>query len=519
MSQGNYIALQPQKPVEYKAGDYAVQFSDWLIKRGDADKASQIKRMQEENDSLEKQTSKLDLKPFNTVLAYQGQINKMTDDAMEKIFFAKNNARNTKYSFAERQEFNNIAFRAQADVEKGATFFANPLFIKGSEELTRKLTNNELFKGDPTYGLALSIQNGYSELKTKGDGSLVITYKPDALNGINDAPIEELTVDQALQMYSSGGAKRLQPDTLKWLLTTNPAFSEETNPTGNTLTSTKTFNEPVARNAIILGMGFDPNKPLEEQFTSKGAMDPKAMQFFYETNGNKMPESGADIKKLIDDAVSYARTGVDPSTKVIQEKSAEEIRGLKLTNDGKELDNKEKRAFASRGYKSASGDNFEVEDGSASQGNFVTQVKDANNKIIGYKKEATSVMPIGKNMFMGFSQSIDKTRKDKSGNFVRYNSFKIGKPSSTGEIVFTPAILKPQWVEIVRSNKINPAVALSKLVKSAKEVNKWQPTIFKNDKSSEYQNMEIYNPSESKSDNQPTTVNVSDLISKYQPKK
>ena len=46
--QGNFVALQALKPKEYKIGDLYLQMTDYLIKKGEADKAAKIKAAEED---------------------------------------------------------------------------------------------------------------------------------------------------------------------------------------------------------------------------------------------------------------------------------------------------------------------------------------------------------------------------------------------------------------------------------------------------------------------------------------
>ena len=79
-------------------------------------------------------------------------------------------------------------------------------------------------------------------------------------------------------------------------------------------------------------MGLDPNKPVEEQFTTVNNLTPFAKQYFYGNGRLRFPENGEDLKVLVDDAVNFAKGYSNTSYGRVTSQSADEIYGKKLDN-------------------------------------------------------------------------------------------------------------------------------------------------------------------------------------------
>lgn len=144
---GNFIAYQALKPVELKVGDYYKSYVDDFIKRGDLEKATKAKTLEDQKKSINDSFNNFKVDSFGTSAD-------MTDFVMNQVQSTADYIGNEK-SLAlsdpiNAQEHTNNANRAWIDYRNMATTFGSTDFIQKANAKQQALADHDVFK--PTDG-------------------------------------------------------------------------------------------------------------------------------------------------------------------------------------------------------------------------------------------------------------------------------------------------------------------------------------------------------------------------------
>ena len=189
--QGNFVALQALKPKEYKIGDLYLQMTDYLIKKGEAQKAAQLKAAEERNKYWDEVGKEFKIEAVNSA----GRINVLT----EKIF--KNawdeNDKNKRilqdrsgyYSEADKE----LARQRLTNIHKNyiafTTSVSDPNLIKDVNAKLEKVNSGNYFKLDPDLAKNAAVEMGIYDAEMNQDGDIKV-YSPTTF-GSNDVSAQD----------------------------------------------------------------------------------------------------------------------------------------------------------------------------------------------------------------------------------------------------------------------------------------------------------------------------------------
>ena len=189
--QGNFVALQALKPKEYKIGDLYLQMTDYLIKKGEAQKAAQLKAAEERNKYWDEVGKEFKIEAVNSA----GRINVLN----EKIF--KNawdeNDKNKRilqdksgyYSEADKE----LARQRLTNIHKNYIAFtksvSDPNLIKDVNAKLEKVNSGNYFKLDPDLAKNAAVEMGIYDAEMNQDGDIKV-YSPTKF-GSNDVSAQD----------------------------------------------------------------------------------------------------------------------------------------------------------------------------------------------------------------------------------------------------------------------------------------------------------------------------------------
>ena len=189
--QGNFVALQALKPKEYKIGDLYLQMTDYLIKKGEAQKAAQLKAAEERNKYWDEVGKEFKIEAVNSA----GRINVLN----EKIF--KNawdeNDKNKRilqdrsgyYSEADKE----LARQRLTNIQKNYIAFtksvSDPNLIKDVNAKLEKVNSGNYFKLDPDLAKNAAVEMGIYDAEMNQDGDIKV-YSPTKF-GSNDVSAQD----------------------------------------------------------------------------------------------------------------------------------------------------------------------------------------------------------------------------------------------------------------------------------------------------------------------------------------
>ena len=189
--QGNFVALQALKPKEYKIGDLYLQMTDYLIKKGEAQKAAQLKAAEERNKYWDEVGKEFKIEAVNSA----GRINVLN----EKIF--KNawdeNDKNKRilqdksgyYSEADKE----LARQRLTNIQKNYIAFtksvSDPNLIKDVNSKLEKVNSGNYFKLDPDLAKNAAVEMGIYDAEMNQDGDIKV-YSPTTF-GSNDVSAQD----------------------------------------------------------------------------------------------------------------------------------------------------------------------------------------------------------------------------------------------------------------------------------------------------------------------------------------
>ena len=189
--QGNFVALQALKPKEYKIGDLYLQMTDYLIKKGEAQKAAQLKAAEERNKYWDEVGKEFKIEAVNSA----GRINVLN----EKIF--KNawdeNDKNKRiiqdrsgyYSEADKE----LARQRLTNIHKNYIAFtksvSDPNLIKDVNAKLEKVNSGNYFKLDPDLAKNAAVEMGIYDAEMNQDGDIKV-YSPIKF-GSNDVSAQD----------------------------------------------------------------------------------------------------------------------------------------------------------------------------------------------------------------------------------------------------------------------------------------------------------------------------------------
>ena len=197
--QGNFVALQALKPKEYKIGDLYLQMTDYLIKKGEAEKAAKIKAAQERQKTWDDVAKNYKVDSFSTIDKFSDDSQKLFRQAYDLNAYHTSILKDPNASESEKQKSLNILNNVQRDYLSFSTVLKDPKFIEGYQKRKETIDKREYFDKDPDIAVNMAFDAGLSEWGFAEDGSLK-AYTPDRFG---DDTVRPKSLGEMVQAYTT----------------------------------------------------------------------------------------------------------------------------------------------------------------------------------------------------------------------------------------------------------------------------------------------------------------------------
>ena len=197
--QGNFVALQALKPKEYKIGDLYLQMTDYLIKKGEADKAAKIKAAQERQKTWDDVAKNYKVDSFSTIDKFSDDSQKLFRQAYDLNAYHTSILKDPNASESEKQKSLNALNNIQRDYLSFSTVLKDPKFIEGYQKRKDAIDKGEYFDKDPDLAVNMAFDAGLSEWSFAEDGSLK-AYTPDRFG---DDTVRPKSLGEMVQAYTT----------------------------------------------------------------------------------------------------------------------------------------------------------------------------------------------------------------------------------------------------------------------------------------------------------------------------
>ena len=197
--QGNFVALQALKPKEYKIGDLYLQMTDYLIKKGEAEKAAKIKAAQERQKTWDDVSKNYKVDSFSTIDKFSDDSQKLFRQAYDLNAYHTSILKDPNASESEKQKSLNILNNLHRDFTSFSTVLKDPKFIEGYQKRKEAIDKGEYFDKDPDLAVNMAFDAGLSEWSFAEDGSLK-AYTPDRFG---DDTVRPKSLGEMVQAYTT----------------------------------------------------------------------------------------------------------------------------------------------------------------------------------------------------------------------------------------------------------------------------------------------------------------------------
>lgn len=197
--QGNFVALQALKPKEYKIGDLYLQMTDYLIKKGEAEKAAKIKAAEEEGKYWDDVSKKYKIDYFSTIDKLTDDSRRLFQEAYDLNSYHTSILQDRNASRQQKEESQKILNNLQRDYLSYSTVLKDPKFIEGYQKRKEAIDKGEYFDKDPDLAVNMAFEAGISQWGFAPDGSLKV-YTPDRFG---DDTVRPKSLGEIVQAYTT----------------------------------------------------------------------------------------------------------------------------------------------------------------------------------------------------------------------------------------------------------------------------------------------------------------------------
>ncbi|MCL1653791.1 hypothetical protein M2T28_14295 [Elizabethkingia miricola] len=486
--QGTFIAYQPLRPTELKVGDLVSQSINYMIQRGEAQKAAKLKMQQEQGKNLYDIYKDIKLDPLQTVAPFQNAYNDFVGQGIDMVSKAKSRALDYSIPYEQRVAELQKAQKFSNDVKMLGTFMTSKDDQEAFRKNVERLNSGDYFEGDNRVGLMQSLATSNAQLIRDKDGDIAVAFagSPDSKMG-DQAVIMKLS--EAKNLLTSGLENNLL-DGDKGLITSlnksgkDMVVQQERNTNGVTTYKTIKFDRDRAVNYLKSSIGY--SSPEDFNINS---VPQNFNQLFFRTNKRNI-ENSSDLVTAINLAANIMESGAKEVDSVKQSKTDNQLalEALRLQNAGLQIQERMMRIAngGSRGGNNGgSGANVSIMPSNTSS---IVQVQDNDGNVIGTRRQnmSTTTLPKVKGMPASNNTFGLSTYVNKKGNQV--NAWYLGAPSDDGKSVYS-RISETEFNNYVRGLGYNPISVKATLTNSDRELIKQPSGINKNN--SIYKNTKI----------------------------
>ncbi|ATL41811.1 hypothetical protein CQS02_00095 [Elizabethkingia miricola] len=258
--QGTFIAYQPLRPTELKVGDLVSQSINYMIQRGEAQKAAKLKMQQEQGKNLYDMYKDIKLDPLQTVAPFQNAYNDFVGQGIDMVSTAKSRALDYSIPYEQRVAELQKAQKFSNDVKMLGTFMTSKDDQEAFRKNVERLNSGDYFEGDNRVGLMQSLATSNAQLIRDKDGDIAVAFagSPDSKMG-DQAVIMKL--NEAKNLLTSGLENNLL-DGDKGLITSlnksgkDMVVQQERNTNGVTTYKTIKFDRDRAVNYLKSSIGI-----------------------------------------------------------------------------------------------------------------------------------------------------------------------------------------------------------------------------------------------------------------------
>ena len=460
LPKGNYLAYQPLRPVNLTVGDFIEKRVDKYIAEGQAARAAQLKRAQEEGKALMDMNKEIKIDPISTILPIQQSANKLSKDAIDAKSYAMRIAENTSIPIETRREAYRIAEAKATNVLMLNKYLGSKEFVEG---YTKKLNTNpsEIWEGDESLQFINALATGDHDVAfDEKTGSIMVAF-----------PNQDQTSDQKVEWrdFTEIAMKTAQPyekelskeiDAFQKSQADN-LFIKETNGIGGNRTTiqNKFLRDDALKNFETTFGGFDVN-----------SKDPMLKQFAYSVLGKKQIQSQEDWNTVRDAWVNKLENYVPKEYSVKDEKSAADLEEQKWR-----INNAKKNYYKQDSNPQS---NQEVVNPILSNGDSIVQIRDSSGKVTGIQNQNINSIALPK---LKGKPSTDNsfgvsTFRDSKG--VQRDVWVMGAPAEDGKIVYS-RIAEKDLNEYVSRLGYNPIVVKQSLTGKQRAYNTYTGKVQK----------------------------------------
>lgn len=305
--QGTFIAYQPLRPTELKVGDLVSQSINYMIQRGEAQKAAKLKMQQEQGKNLYDMYKDIKLDPLQTVAPFQNAYNDFVGQGIDMVSTAKSRALDYSIPYEQRVAELQKAQKFSNDVKMLGTFMTSKYDQEAFRKNVDRLNSGDYFEGDNRVGLMQSLATSNAQLIRDKDGDIAVAFagSPDSKMG-DQAVIMKLS--EAKNLLTSGLENNLL-DGDKGLITSlnksgkDMVVQQERNTNGVTTYKTIKFDRDRAVNYLKSSIGY--SSPEDFNINS---VPQNFNQLFFRTNKRNI-ENSSDLDTAINLAANIMESG------------------------------------------------------------------------------------------------------------------------------------------------------------------------------------------------------------------
>ena len=467
--QGNAIAYQAVKPVEAtKVGDLYAGLIDNMIKGNQAKAAAELKRKTDEGKSLSDLMKDWKVDYKSTLAPFQDASNQSVKAAVDKIDFAKRIASDPNYSYEEKTKASMYAKNAMDGSLQLQTFLTNPEMVKNYTENLKLIGEGKAFRGDDRLGLYNSAAVGAWKSRFNDDGTIEVAYAKQG--DTQDSTLEWNPLSDIVNKYSTPIEIDQTDEYNKFLLDSAQKITTETvNDNGVIKTTVKKFDEKDAKILLASQFGFDPNKPVGEQF-SRNAVPSKLNHWYYQSTGKNI-ETNEDFEKAIDGSVEQMRASADEKVTREVKKTAAELEYEKLRNAN--LRKSTALMGRSSGSQGGSGGFTSVSPSMITkQDKVIVQIPGSNGEVKGTQMWAANTIPLPKVKNYPASNNTFGVAKFTNAAGKEVTTIIMGSPSDNGKMVYGK-ISPADFTNYVSKSGYDPYDTLTKLTADNNSFNRY----------------------------------------------
>lgn len=352
LPKGNFVALQPLKPVEYTYGDIVLKRVDDWIKQGQYERAAKAKADLENNKFIEDTIKDIAPKPTEVMATMNDVSSRYFADTVDEIDKYKNLALQAGTEY-ERSKYLTEAKRKSNEYLQFQQIFGGKQALESYQKMKETINSGDYFEGDERVNIFKSLENGmFTTAKDEYGNTL---FYPASYGEKNEKAKGYSAGELSIVLTSEPEKNFYSKYTQDLVNLSQKVTTETTNDNGYVSVYEKKFDPVDAKKYLITALGYNPDESLESQFDKNTI--PKGLNQFFWNQQRKNIQTNEDFQKAIDMSLDIMKTTADEKTTKTVKKTAAEIEADRLRNIKLRQDIANNNKPKSSGSGSSSSDN------------------------------------------------------------------------------------------------------------------------------------------------------------------